>query len=554
MTRIALPTAPRCRYTLHRKRASPWIPNERSSSFSSSNFCFWPSFRTLYESRWVSCGVRTSNWVSWLRLPLTRICGYVPLVMCRSDAPRSTMSCRRSAMLAAIVPPYTAMPCSGQGNSQHFLDTRSSFDDLQEPGLPQALHALRLRNRPQLGRRHVLQNAVTDLLGDRHDLINRDTALHTREIAGRAALALVELHPPLAGRDVAVRDEALLVGGVGLPARSTYLASQALSHNQKERRRHQERGDSHVEQPRDRRRAVVRVQRGEHEVAGERGPNADLRRLEVARLTDQDDVGVLPEERAKRGGERTADPLVDLDLVHALQVVLDRILGGHDVHVRRVDRVNPRIERRRLAGAGRSSDQDHAVGLVDRGVELIEGPLVEAELGHVELQRVLVEDTEDRLLAEDRGERRHTEVDLAGVVAELDAPVLRQPPLGDVEVGHDLQSREDRRLEALGRCQHLVEDAVHAEADTEDLLVRFEVDVGGALLDGVHEHHVDELDDRRLVGRLLQLEDVDLGAFLAVLPHDLDVGEVGLHVREDAGDGFRLRFVVPVDRLLDRRL
>jgi hypothetical protein len=31
-------------------------------------------------------------------------------VICRSDAPRSTMSCRRSAISAAIVPPYTTMP------------------------------------------------------------------------------------------------------------------------------------------------------------------------------------------------------------------------------------------------------------------------------------------------------------------------------------------------------------------------------------------------------------------------------------------------------------
>ena len=47
MTRIAQPTAPRCRKTLQRKRASPWRPKERSSSFSSSNFCFCASLRTL---------------------------------------------------------------------------------------------------------------------------------------------------------------------------------------------------------------------------------------------------------------------------------------------------------------------------------------------------------------------------------------------------------------------------------------------------------------------------------------------------------------------------
>src|SRR5213079_100841 len=56
MRRIAAPTAPRWRNTLQRKRASPWMPNERSSSFSSSNFCFCVSLRMLYASRCVSCG------------------------------------------------------------------------------------------------------------------------------------------------------------------------------------------------------------------------------------------------------------------------------------------------------------------------------------------------------------------------------------------------------------------------------------------------------------------------------------------------------------------
>ena len=215
--------------------------------------------------------------------------------------------------------------------------------------------------------------------------------------------------------------------------------------------------------------------------------------------------------------------------------------------------MDPRVERGRLAGAGRPGDQHHAVGLVDRTVELLEAPLVEPELREVELQRFLVEDSEDRFLAEDRRQGRDAEVDLAVVEAELDAPVLREPALGDVEVGHDLETREDRRLEPLGRRQHLVQYAIHPEPDAEDLLVRLEVDVGGALLDRVDEHHVHELDDGRFVGRLLQLEDVDLGAFFAVLD-DLDVREVGLHVRQDVGDRVGLGVVVAVDGLLDRRL
>jgi hypothetical protein len=53
---------------------------------------------------------------------------------------------------------------------------------------------------------------------------------------------------------------------------------------------------------------VVGVERREHQVAGERGLDADLGGLEVADLADHDDVGVLAQERAQRRGEREADP------------------------------------------------------------------------------------------------------------------------------------------------------------------------------------------------------------------------------------------------------
>src|SRR3989441_1024636 len=228
MRRIAAPTAPRCRNTLQRKRASPWMPNERSSSLSSSNFCFCVSLRMLYASRCVSWGVNCSNWVSWVRRPLIRSCGYVPLVMWRSDPPR-----------------------------------------------------------------------------------------HAREAARRAALALVERDLAVPGRGVAVGDERLLVDLVGFPARAAHLASETLGQDQQERGRDEERRDSHVQEPRDGRGAVVRVERGEDEVAGERGADRDLRRLEIARLADQDHVRVLAQERAERGGEGPPHALVDLHLVDA---------------------------------------------------------------------------------------------------------------------------------------------------------------------------------------------------------------------------------------------
>ena len=72
-------------------------------------------------------------------------------------------------------------------------------------------------------------------------------------------------------------------------------------------------------------------------MAGERRLDRDLRRLEVADFADEDDVRVLAEEAAQRGGEVEADVLAHLHLVDAEQVELDRVLGGHDVGLGRVD-------------------------------------------------------------------------------------------------------------------------------------------------------------------------------------------------------------------------
>jgi hypothetical protein len=129
---------------------------------------------------------------------------------------------------------------------------------------------------------------------------------------------------------------------------------------------------------------------------------------------------------------------------------------------------------------------------------------------------------------------------------------ISRTALGDVEVRHDLEPRDDRRLEPLGRGEHLVQHAVDAEPDAEDLLVGLPVDVGGALADRVDEHHVDELDDGRLVRRLLEFEDVDLARRLVL--DDLDVADLVRELGHHVGDRGRLRVVVALDGLADRRL
>ena len=94
---------------------------------------------------------------------------------------------------------------------------------------------------------------------------------------------------------------------------------------------------------------------------GLRGAERDVGGLLIADFADQDDVRILPEDRAQAAGERHAGPCVDLHLVHAGDLHFDRILERDDVVGRRLDRVQRRVQRRRLAAAGRAGDQDHAL-------------------------------------------------------------------------------------------------------------------------------------------------------------------------------------------------
>ena len=76
----------------------------------------------------------------------------------------------------------------------------------------------------------------------------------------------------------------------------------------------------------------------------------------------------------------------------------------------------------------------------------------------------------------------------------------------------------------ISSCEHAVDAVAHAEL----LLVGLDVDVARALLDGVEQDHVDEADDRRVLARLLELEEVDVLVVAGEL--DLLLVEAGHHL------------------------
>ena len=106
--------------------------------------------------------------------------------------------------------------------------------------------------------------------------------------------------------------------------------------------------------------------------------------------------------------------LAHLHLVDARQVELDRVLGGHDVDAGLVELRERRVERVRLAAAGRAGDEHHAPRLADRAHRTCSSAVgVEPELRHVEPQPLGVEQTKHDLFAEERRQDRDAEVDVA---------------------------------------------------------------------------------------------------------------------------------------------
>ena len=125
------------------------------------------------------------------------------------------------------------------------------------------------------------------------------------------------------------------------------------------------------------------------------------------------------------------------------------------------------VERRRFAGAGRAGDQHDAVRHADQLAELRVQIGLHAERFERELHPALVQEPHHDAFAVQHRDHRHADVDLAAGNAELDAAVLRQALLGDVQPGHDLQAADDRGLKAVDLRRHRLRRAACRRCGSE---------------------------------------------------------------------------------------
>ncbi len=171
---------------------------------------------------------------------------------------------------------------------------------------------------------------------------------------------------------------------------------------------------------------------------------------------------------------------------------------------------------------------------------------VEPQLVELLADRLLVQDADDGVLAVNARHDRDAEVDRLPRQPQLEAAVLRHALLGDVELRHDLDARDDRAVEApIDRAHRRLQHAVDAILHVHGVVARLDVDVARPPLNRGVDRRVHQPDDRARVGG--QLVDGELIVAGVVLAEQLELEALG-RLLEDA----RRALALLEDRL-DRR-
>ncbi len=264
------------------------------------------------------------------------------------------------------------------GNIDHpgeLFERGLAAQDVRKPGIPERFHPAPLRCLRDPVRRLTGGNQPLELRRHREDLEDGEPAAVAGHRAVGTAPGVVQWRTrgdpapqPLGWRF----HPHFLAGGA-------QLAHQALGNDAAQRRGDLVRLHADIDEPGDGVGGVVRVQRREHQVSRERRLHGDLRRFLVTNLADQDDVGILPQNRAQRRGEREAGLLLHLDLDDPLHPVFDRVFDRDDVDAFALDLIDRRVECRRLPRAGRSGDEQDAFVVFEQPLDRFGFTRIEAE-------------------------------------------------------------------------------------------------------------------------------------------------------------------------------
>src|SRR6185503_8091790 len=211
-------------------------------------------------------------------LALERVCARMSSRHSRIGTPALMRNESRFAnSVCSLVENRTNMPgcaaISFAHGAQHFLYGGLPRLRFHESVGEQGRHAVFLRYLPEVRGRNFLEDRFADLGPQDHHLVYADAAGVARAVAFFAASPAVKLRHvrKLPGKELACEALGLRRGQrIRFFAMAADAAHEALAYSHVHRRSDEVGVDSHIEEARQRRRGVARVERREDEVARER--------------------------------------------------------------------------------------------------------------------------------------------------------------------------------------------------------------------------------------------------------------------------------------------
>src|SRR5205823_9838664 len=89
--------------------------------------------------------------------------------------------------------------------------------------------------------------------------------------------------------------------------------------------------DAHIDKPCYCTWRIIRMERAKDQMARKSGPDRNVGSLEIANLSDHDDVGILTDDVTQSRSECKTDLRIHVDLIDAIHLILDRIFDRDDL-------------------------------------------------------------------------------------------------------------------------------------------------------------------------------------------------------------------------------
>ena len=227
--------------------------------------------------------------------------------------------------------------------------------------------------------------------------------------------------------------------------------------------------------------------------------NCNLCSFKIADFTNHDDIRVLPQNRSQRFGKTQVNLGIHLGLAHAGQLVFNRVFNRQNILRAGVQPFERGIQRRGLAGACRSGDQNNAVRLQHQAFKTAQHFALHTHSFEVQPVATFVQQTQHCAFAMGAGQGADAHVNCPCADAQADAAILWQTLFSDVQFSHDFQARNQRGMQGAVGLHHIAQRAIDPKANAGMAFVRLDVNITGTVSCRLRQQCVEHADDGRVV-------------------------------------------------------